>query len=194
VTIFVAGSTARGEEGAILAAFAELRRHDPSARLVLAPRHPEDLDAAARALLGARLRIARYTSAASAGPWDALLVDVVGVLPQLYAAATVAFVGGSFTTRGGQNLLEPAALGKPVLFGPHVENVRAAAQALLAAGGGFMARDAAELGLLVSRLVGDPVARDAAGKGARAVVEANRGALARTLRAIDQALSAVGTS
>jgi 3-deoxy-D-manno-octulosonic-acid transferase len=190
VTIFVAGSTARGEEEAILAAFAALRRHDPAARLILAPRHPEDLEAAARALQGARLRTERYTTAASAGPWDALLVDVVGVLPQLYAAATVAFVGGSLTTRGGQNLLEPAALGKPVLFGPHVENFRAAAQALLDAGGGFMARDAGELGRLASRLAGDPVARGAAGAGARAVVEANRGALARTLRVIDQALGA----
>jgi 3-deoxy-D-manno-octulosonic-acid transferase len=192
VTIFVAGSTARGEEEAILAAFAALRRCDPLARLVLAPRHPEDLDGAARALSKAGLRTARYTTAEAAGPWDALLVDVVGVLPQLYAAATVVFVGGSLTPRGGQNLLEPAALGKPVLFGPHVENFRAAAQALLAAGGGFVARDATELGALATRLAGDPVARGAAGEGARAVVEANRGALARTLRAIDQALGAPG--
>ncbi len=193
VTIFVAGSTARGEEEAILAAFAALRRHDPSARLVLAPRHPEDLNAAARALRAAHLRTARYTTVETGGPWDALLVDVVGALPQIYAAATVVFVGGSLTKRGGQNLLEPAALGKPVLFGPHVENFRAAAKSLLAAGGGFVARDATELGALAVRFAGDPAARSAAGTGARAVVEANRGALARTLRAIDLALDAPGT-
>ena len=185
-TILVAGSTAAGEEGAVLAAFAALRARQPAARLVMAPRHPEDLEAARQALTRAGLRTVRWSAlaAAAAEPeasHDAVLVDVVGVLPEIYAAASLAFVGGSLVPRGGQNLLEPAALAKPVLFGPHVENFRAAAEALQAQGGGFMARDAEELAALVCRLASDTRAREDAGARARRVVESNRGALARTL-------------
>jgi 3-deoxy-D-manno-octulosonic-acid transferase len=195
-TVLVAGSTARGEEPAVLGAFSALRKVSPASRLVLAPRHPEDLEAAREAVRHAGLRLLAWSDLAREGApagggcpaHDVLLVDVVGILPELYAAATLAFVGGSLVPRGGQNLLEPAAQGKPVLYGPHIENFRSVAGALAAQGGGFMAQDASELASLVLRLAADPKAIDAAGTSARRVVESQRGALARTLDHMEAAL------
>lgn len=196
-SVLVAGSTAPGEEPALLEAFRALRGLDASARLILAPRHPERFDDAESALRRAGLRVVRFSRMAGqpggaepqAGPYDALLLDTLGTLPEIYAAADLVFVGGSLVRRGGQNILEPAALGKPVLFGPHVENFRAAATALTEAGGGFVARDGGELAALVVRLFGDPAARRVAGTMARRVVEANRGATSRTIAIIEEALA-----
>jgi 3-deoxy-D-manno-octulosonic-acid transferase len=189
--ILVAGSTARGEEAAVVEAFRALRRVAPGARLVVAPRHPEDVAAADDALRAAGLVTRRYgtprpvaggeVTPPSAAAGDAVVVDVLGVLPEIYVAAALAFVGGSLVPRGGQNLLEPAAVACPVLFGPLVDNWRAAADALLRAGGGFMVRDGAGLAAEVARLAADPGARAQAGARALAVVESNRGALERTL-------------
>ena len=184
-TIFVAGSTARAEADPVLAAYSALAASDRGARLVLAPRHPEDVAPAAAALERHGIPHRRWSELDRPSSVDgaAVLVDVLGVLPEIYASASLAFVGGSLVPRGGQNLLEPAALGCPVLFGPRVDNVRAAAEALVAAGGGFRAADAAELTALVVRLGTDPVARSAAGDRARAVVDRERGTLERTLDA-----------
>ena len=197
--ILVAGSTARGEEAAVVEAFRALRRVAAGARLVVAPRHPEDVAAADEVLRAAGLVTRRYSTPQpaadgpaaaeagatpappTAGGTDAVVVDVLGVLPEIYVAAALAFVGGSLVPRGGQNLLEPAAVGCPVLFGPLVDNWRAAADALLRAGGGFMVRDGAGLAAEVARLAADPAARAQAGARALAVVESNRGALERTL-------------
>ncbi len=195
--LFVAGSTAPGEEAPVLEAFGALRRLRGSARLVLAPRHPQRFAEAHSALRTAGLRVAIWSdlgAAPEAGrgheAFEALLVDSVGVLPDLYESADLVFVGGSLVPRGGHNILEPAALGKPVLFGPHMENFRRAAQALVDAGGGFVARDGRELGALVARLASDGAARSVAGTMARRVVEANRGATERTLTLIEEALGA----
>jgi 3-deoxy-D-manno-octulosonic-acid transferase len=195
--IFVAGSTDAGEEAPVIEAFRILRAAHPGARLLIAPRHPERFAAAGAILREAGLRritwsggagpapagasVAGGTAVAGDPPWDALLIDTIGVLPQIYAIADVVFVGGSLTRRGGQNLLEPAALGRPVLFGPNVDNFRAVADALIAAGGGFVAHDGAELGRLAARFLADPAARRAAGERARGVVAGQRGALARTV-------------
>ncbi len=192
--LFVAGSTDTGEESPILDAFRILRATEPRVRLLIAPRHPERFAAAGASLRAAGLRVATWSAletgvpappgdpgAGAPLPWDAMLIDAIGVLPQLYAAADVVFVGGSLTRRGGQNLLEPAAMGRPVLFGPHVDNFRAAADSLIDAGGGFVVRDGAELGRLAARFLADPAARDQAGERARRVVVAERGALQRTV-------------
>jgi 3-deoxy-D-manno-octulosonic-acid transferase len=200
--LFVAGSTAPGEEEPVLEAFRALRAVAPGARLLLAPRHPERFRRAGEALRAAGLRVTSYSTLTESVPerapdtapsgtgfveYDALLVDAVGVLPTLYAAADLVFVGGSLVPRGGHNILEPAALGKPVLFGPHMENFREAAQALTAAGAGLVARDGRELGALAVRLLLDAPARKVASEAARLVVERNRGALEGTVRMISEA-------
>jgi 3-deoxy-D-manno-octulosonic-acid transferase len=179
--LFVAGSTAPGEERAAAEALRALRRIDPRTLLVLAPRHPEDFAAAETRLIAAGLRVARYSGPFPGRETDAVLVDAMGVLPDLYAAADLVFVGGSLVSRGGQNPLEPASLGRPVLFGPDMENFADAARALVAAGGGFVVRDGGDLGRQAARLLADAGARRAAGEAARRAVESGRGALPRTL-------------
>jgi 3-deoxy-D-manno-octulosonic-acid transferase len=195
--LFVAGSTAAGEERAVLRAFQALREADGRAHLVLAPRHPEDFASAERAARDAGHLVVTWsradrTAATGACSWDVLILDRLGILPEMYAAADLVFVGGSMVPRGGHNVLEPASLGKPVLFGPHTENVRAASEALVAAGGGFVARDAGELGRLLVRLLSDRAGYKVASVMAARVVEANRGALAKSLALIEEALAPAG--
>ena len=197
--VFVAGSTARAEAAPVAEAFAALRAAMPGALLILAPRHPEDV-APARRLLerpGWRVRLWSSFEDAAGAPstradpgYDVVVVDSMGVLPAIYACATAAFVGGSLVSRGGQNLLEPAAAGVPVLFGPHVDTVRFAAEALLASGGGFQVADVRALAAEVLRLSGDPDARSAAGARARDTVKRNRGALERTVALVAGAIGA----
>jgi len=194
--LFVAGSTAAGEDEPVLRAFTALRERDRTARLVLAPRHPENFAPAEAAARAAGRRVTRWTAlgpAAASAVWDVLLLDALGVLPEMYAAADLVFVGGSLVPRGGHNVLEPAALGKPVLFGPHMENFRVAAEALTAAGAGFVARDGEELGHLLVRLLSDGAGYRVASAMALKVVEANRGALDRTLAMIEEVLAPAGT-
>ncbi|HEV8701624.1 MAG TPA: glycosyltransferase N-terminal domain-containing protein [Candidatus Polarisedimenticolia bacterium] len=202
--LFVAGSTAAGEERPVLHAFALLRRSHPSARLVLAPRHPENFAAAERLAREAGHTVLLWSRLAADGPgapaagtarrpppprFDVLVLDAMGVLPVIYAASDLVFVGGSLVPRGGHNVLEPAAIGRPVLFGPHMENFRAAAEALTAAGAGFVARDADELGSLLLRLVSDRAGYAVSSTMARRVVETNRGALGRTIALVEEVLA-----
>ena len=196
--VLVAGSTARAEAAPVARAFAALRGSVPGAILVIAPRHPEDVSPARRLLEGQGWRVCPWSAFEPAGParddpggapgFDVVVVDTMGVLPAIYACATVAFVGGSLVTRGGQNLLEPAAAGVPVLFGPHVDTVRFAAEALLASGGGFQVADGEALAAEVLRLARDRAARDAAGALARETVTRHRGALERTVALVAGAL------
>jgi len=198
--LFVAGSTAAGEEAPVLQAFRALRAAHPRARLVLAPRHPENFGAAERtardaghAVLAWSRLAERTADSPSAGAWEVLVLDRLGVLPEVYAAADLVFVGGSLVPRGGQNVLEPAALGKPVLFGPLTDNFRAASEALVSAGAGFVARDGEELGRLLVRLLDDRAGYRVASTMARRVVETNRGALLKTMTLIEEALSPGGS-
>src|SRR3989442_9027894 len=196
-TLFVAGSTAAGEEQPVLRAFRAVREADTSARLVLAPRHPENFATGEDAARAAGHRVALWsrvasTSGRAAAPWDVLLLDVLGVLPEVYAASDLGFVDGSLVPRGGHNVLEPAALGKPVLFGPHMDNFRAAAEALTSAGAGFVARDGQALGDLAVRLLAVRAGYRVASAMALRVVEKNRGALERTLAMLEEDLTPAG--
>jgi 3-deoxy-D-manno-octulosonic-acid transferase len=120
------------------------------------------------------------------------LGDTMGELPVFFGAADVAFVGGSLADIGGHNVLEPAAFGVPVLFGPHMHNFAAISTMLLEAEAAVQVRDAAALGDVVARLLGDASERARLGENGRRVVEANRGALERTWQMVAELLSPAG--
>ena len=180
--VWVAGSTHEGEEAAVLAAHRQLRGTHPGALLVLAPRHPARFEAVAAWLARERVAFARHSrgGACDAGT-EVLLVDALGELLTCYAAADLAFVGGSLVEVGGHNLLEPAALARPILTGPHNFNGADTARALVAAGAALTVGDAAELGREAGALLGDQAARQRMGAAGAAFVAANRGALQRLL-------------
>jgi len=117
-----------------------------------------------------------------------ILLDTVGELASLYAAADVVFVGGSLVPVGGHNMIEPALLGKAVVFGPHVENFREAATLLLEAGGAIQVRDRDGLAEAVHRLLRDPGERRRLGAAAREAVRARQGATARTIELLKRVL------
>ncbi len=196
--IWVAGSTAEGEDAVVLEAFAALRRRHPDLLLILAPRHPERAESVAGLARDAGWNVAAWSRLGDRrdGPPlpDLLLVDSVGQLSGLYAAAQVAFVGGSLVPRGGHNLLEPAGYGVPVLFGPHTHHVAEPAEALLAAGGAVRVTDAATLVAAIDGWLTERGAGRRAGERARGVLEASRGALDRTLELLlDEAHTGAGS-
>jgi 3-deoxy-D-manno-octulosonic-acid transferase len=180
--VFVAGSTAKGEDELVLEAFAKARTEHPELLLVLAPRHPERTQEVRDLVRSAGYEV---TTLSSPSPvTDVLLVDTVGRLKELYALATAAFVGGSLVPRGGHNVLEPAAIGVPVLYGPHTESVSEPASALVDAGGALRVDCGRRLGEAVSEIVDDPDRAAELVANARAVLAANRGAAERSLRIV----------
>ncbi|MCP3982637.1 MAG: 3-deoxy-D-manno-octulosonic acid transferase [bacterium] len=189
--VFVAGSTARGEDEAVLQAFADARREHSDLFLVLAPRHPERADEVAALIEAHDLRARRISAgdADAARDADVLLVDTVGHLTELYSAATVAFVGGSLVPIGGHNVMEPAAAGVPVLFGPRTENVEEPAEALTRARAARRVANADALSRALVELLADAFEREAMVRRAHGVLEANRGALQRSVALL---LAAIG--
>ena len=184
--VWVAGSTHAGEEPIVLDAHALLLAQQPQALLILAPRHPQRFTAAAASIRAHGFGCLQRSAGSAAGDYQVLLLDTLGELSDFYAAADVAFVGGSLTPVGGHNLLEPAALGLPVLSGPANFNSPEVARALGRQGALTIVRDAAELAAALARLLADPDARMRQGAAGRAAIDANRGALERLLGLIDQ--------
>jgi 3-deoxy-D-manno-octulosonic-acid transferase len=182
--VWIAGSTHAGEEEQVLEAHARLLADRADALLLLAPRHKDRFVAVAE-LLGRRgVRFARRSSGSAvpgADSSEVLLVDTVGELALLYASADVAFVGGSLVPIGGHNLLEPAALGLPVLTGPFQFNSQEIAALLLRRGAALEVSDAGELAAAVRRLLDDPAERQRIGAIGRDIVASNRGSVARLL-------------
>lgn len=179
--VWAAVSTHEGEESAALLAHTEIRRRLPEALLILVPRHPQRFEPVAAEVVRAGLGLQRRSSGVLAGDAAVLLGDSMGEMWTYLAAADLAFVGGSLCPVGGHNVLEPAVLGLPVLFGPQMSNFMAARDALLAAGGAIELAGAAELPAAVERLLTDRVLRERMGAAGRAVIEKNRGAVARLL-------------
>lgn len=190
--LWVAGSThGGGEEQAVLEAQRQVRATHPGALLVLAPRHPPRFDEVAQALQASGIVFVRRSAAATSatGPDCAvLLLDSLGELLDFYAAADLAFVGGSLVPIGGHNLLEPAALGVPILTGPNNSNSEEIARLLIARGAAEVVHDAAELGTRVTALLADGAAREHMGTAGRASVDSNRGALVKLLALIEPLL------
>ena len=191
--IWVAGSTHEGEETALLAAHARLRENHltpyPEALLVLVPRHPQRFDAVAVLCEQTGMPVARR----SRGEWPksttaVYLGDTMGELLTLYGAADLAFVGGSLVPIGGHNLLEPAAMGVPVLTGPELANFEEVAEVLRGADALVEVVDDRALAAALAKLFADPAERCRLGEAGRVVVAANRGALARTLEGLARLL------
>ena len=183
--LWVCGSTHEGEETPLLRVFAALRREHPDLRLLIAPRYIERAGrvlAAARALsLPARLR------SQPGGAEAVIVLDTIGELVRAYQLATVVFVGGSFGRRGGQNILEPAACGKPVLFGPRMENFADSVQVLVGRGG-LQVKNPIALLQLLRDLLARPGELTKLGELAREAVSSVRGASARDARLIAELL------
>jgi len=190
---WIAGSTHAGEEDQVLTAHAALLARLPEALLLLVPRHPERFDGVADLLEARQFQFERRSSAKTL-PMDrsVMLVDTVGELAALYASADVAFVGGSLVPIGGHNLLEPAALGLPVLTGRFNSNAKDIARLLIDQGAAAQVADAQDLAAWLERLFGDASQRRRMGDAGRRVVDANRGSVARLLGLIEPLLAAPG--
>jgi len=185
-TALVGGSIHPGEDEILVKAFLALSARFERLRLVLAPRHPEKFDRAREVARKHGLACRRRTEGpAPAGESPVLLLDTMGELQDVYAAGDLIFVGGSLIPHGGQNMMEPAALGKPVLFGPHIHNFREDAAFLIEKGGALKVEGPEALEAALSDLLSDPEKGAAMGRaGARAVGE-KRGATDRTLDALE---------
>jgi 3-deoxy-D-manno-octulosonic-acid transferase len=190
--IFVAGSTHPGEERTAPAVLERCRRQGLVAAAVVAPRHLEQVAAAERELRAAGATVRRRSRLAGSplGDGEILLLDTLGELPAVYGAAAVAFVGGTLVPVGGHNLLEPVLVGCPVIFGPHVENVREHAKIALQSGAGTRAEDTEGVAAAALELLRDPVVRRACAERGYRALEAHRGSLARTVALVTRVLSA----
>lgn len=183
--IWLAGSTAEGEEDIVIRAFLSASREAPQRVLVLAPRRPERFDAVAKILERSGVSFIRRSSPMTAPSAPRIvLLDSLGELSALYRAATVAFIGGTLAPIGGHNIIEPAAHGLAPIFGPHIENVREVASRLLEVGGAFQVSDERGLVDLFQRLGTQPETRLTAGHNARDLVQRSARALDDTVREI----------
>ncbi len=191
--VLVAGSTHEADEAVLLEAFHKLLPLFPDALLILAPRHPERFARTARSVEAAGLRLWQRSQGAACPPEaQCFLIDSVGELLRYYACADVAFVGGTLAPIGGHNVIEPAALGKPVLVGPHTDAVDELLRPMLDAGGAARVRDAEDLARRLVELFGDQQARLDMGGAARALVETGRGTVRRTVDIASRLLARAG--
>jgi 3-deoxy-D-manno-octulosonic-acid transferase len=183
--VLVAGSTHEGEEAVLADVYRDLLPRHPALRMVVAPRHVERATQASAALAAGGLPVARKTELDAGSrpqPGAVIVVDTIGDLPDCYALATCAFVGRSMLAPGGgQNMMEPAGLGVPIIVGPHTGNFRPDMEVLLKRRAVVVVADGRELAAAVGRLLDDPAEAERLGAAARAVVVESRGATERTL-------------
>ena len=187
--IIVAGSTHDGEEALLAEQFQRLKTTFPELFLVLVPRHFERAKSVGNELKqrGVKFVYRNELTVASQfkpGEVECLLVNTTGELRFFYEHATVVFVGKSLTAEGGQNPIEPGALGKAMVFGPNMQNFADITRSFLEAKGAVQVRDAAELERVFAELLADAPRRTELGKQAVAVVQTNEGALGRTVEMI----------
>ncbi len=184
--VWIAASTHAGEERRVLDAFERLRSSIPALLLVLVPRHPERFKSVARLCQrrGLEVELRSRTHGALPADCNVLLGDTMGELQRLYAAADVAFIGGSLVPHGGQNLLEACAVSVPPVFGPHMFHFEEIAAMALERGAARQVHDSAALAAAVALYFEQPELRRAAGRAAHTLVTDNRGALERTLELV----------
>jgi 3-deoxy-D-manno-octulosonic-acid transferase len=183
--VLVAGSTHEADEIVLIPAFVELLKILPDALLILVPRYPERFKRATQLAKAAGLQTElRSQNEICSERAQCFVIDSIGELMTYYACADVTFVGGSMGEQGGHNPLEPAALGKPVLFGPKMENAREIADQLLGCNAARCVTNQSELQQAAKKLLTDGSLRDSMGQAGRALVEKNSGALDLTLEAV----------
>jgi 3-deoxy-D-manno-octulosonic-acid transferase len=189
--VWIAASTHPGEEAKILEVYAALLVRYPTLLLVLVPRHPERFASVARLCRrkGYSIALRSRTRGQLPAGTNVLVGDTMGELQRLYAAADVAFIGGSLVRRGGQNLLEACAVRVPVIFGPHMFHFEEISAMALDRGAARQIHTIAELVDAVDLYFAQPALRTAAGNAAYSLVADNRGALERTLQHMSDALA-----
>jgi 3-deoxy-D-manno-octulosonic-acid transferase len=173
--VLLAGSTHPGEEALLRTTFLTLRQHLPHLKLIIVPRHPDRATEVVRLFGHDPLRVVRFSRAPQTQV-DVIVVDRMGLLDGLYALAEVAYVGGSMVRKGGQNPIEPAAAGRPVLFGADMSDFPEISRLLIEAGGAIQVKNPTELLEQCTRLFVDRGLGEAMGMRARAVVDKHRGA------------------
>ncbi len=183
--VFLAGSTQEPEEAIALAVYGRLAAEFPCLRLIVVPRHPHRFDEVAALFASSGVAWQRRSDLSDGSPphpsCRVLLVDTVGELGAWWGTAQIAFVGGSLGNRGGQNMIEPAAYGAAVCFGPNTRNFRDTVESLLANRAAVVVHDERELGRFVRRCLAEPHFSAELGERAAALVAASRGATGRTL-------------
>lgn len=189
--VWIAASTREGEELIVLQAFKQLRGDFPNLLLILVPRHPERFELVAKLCAQHGFTVQRRSTPLShIDPATSILLgDTMGELLLFYAASDVAFIGGSLAPLGGQNLLEAAALGVPVVFGPHMFNFREVSRMALERGAGRQVTSTTELAETLAQFLKDTDARRVAGEAGRQMVADNRGALTKTLTMVKRIYS-----
>jgi 3-deoxy-D-manno-octulosonic-acid transferase len=185
----VAGSTQIEDEAAIVEAWLNVRSSFPKLKLIVVPRHPDRIGEIESLLAEHSLEANRRSQHGSkAIESDILIVDVIGELSGWWGLADIAFVGGSMGSRGGQNMIEPAAYGLPVCFGPNTANFKTTVDGLLSEAAAVVVRDSNELAEFVSAMLADHEASIAIGKRAQDFVLKHRGAADRTVKILDEVL------
>lgn len=187
--VITAGSTHRGEEAVLLEIFTRLRGKFPELLLVIAPRHPERFGEVEGLINQAGYECQRRTSLHGQVK-DVLLLDTIGELRSFYSLCDIAFVGGSLVKIGGHNLLEPAAMKKPVVFSRYMFNFKEISEALMSAGGGIMVKDKGELYHQLDNLLSDNELAKRMGERAFSVIQSNSGAARKTIDAVARFISA----
>jgi len=193
--VLLAASTLKGEDEILLDTYARLRQMQPTACLVLAPRHPERFEAVTLLAEAAGWRVARRTglSTLATGGIDVLVLDTIGELAALCESATVVFVGGSLVPAGGHNILEPARVGRAVVVGPSMSNFAEIAQLFLAAGALVQASDASAAQAEMLALFADAPRRERLGAAALQVLGQHRGAVDRTMQEVERVIETYTT-
>jgi len=188
--IIVAGSTHYPEEHMLIDMYRELKNTNEKLKLILVPRHIERKDAIGIYLDKSNLKYSLYSEAGeSLASSDVLLVDTIGHLKDLYRLATLVYVGGSMVKKGGQNPIEPAIWGKPIIFGPHMYNFREVVSIFLENNAAIQVRDENELKQKIKYLFESPQDRETLAKNAKQVILKNSGAVDRTVEKIMKLIS-----
>jgi 3-deoxy-D-manno-octulosonic-acid transferase len=191
--LWVAGSTHAVEEAAVLRVYRALKSSFPRLRLLLAPRHPERKAEVERAILDSGFSCHSFSANRDAEPGSepVLLLDITGQLAKMYALADYVFIGKSLLGWGGQNPLEPAAFAKPVAFGPHMENFREAASAMLERGGAVQIQDEARLEQTMKDWLAHPEWCKELGENALAALRSRQGATEKNLGLMEKLMAKV---